>query len=161
MKSQNKILRKRRAVSPVIATVILVAVTITVAVAVSYWMGGIASQYTAFEKVEIQTAYSISITGGWRIDLTLKNSGSTTATITHVFLNEKPCDNYGASAVSPTAGETSTDLVLADGVVLAAGVTKTIKVWIASGGTLSAGTTINLKLHSAGGMDYIKLVSLV
>ncbi len=41
--------------SPVIATVILVAVAITVAVAVAYWMGGIASQYTKFEKVEIQT----------------------------------------------------------------------------------------------------------
>jgi hypothetical protein len=27
--------------------------------------------------------------------------------------------------------------------------------------TLSAGTTINIKVHSAGGMDYIKLVELV
>lgn len=35
-------LKKRRAVSPVIATVILVAVAITVAVGVSYWMSGIA-----------------------------------------------------------------------------------------------------------------------
>jgi flagellin-like protein len=33
--------QKRKAVSPVIATVILVAVAITVAVGVSYWMGGI------------------------------------------------------------------------------------------------------------------------
>ena len=49
-------LRKRKGVSPVIATVILVAVTITVAVAVAYWMSGIAGQYTSFEKVEIQSA---------------------------------------------------------------------------------------------------------
>jgi flagellin-like protein len=34
--------RRRRAVSPVIATVILVAIAITVSVAVAYWMGGIA-----------------------------------------------------------------------------------------------------------------------
>jgi hypothetical protein len=27
--------------------------------------------------------------------------------------------------------------------------------------TLSAGTTINIKVHSAGGMDYIKLIVLV
>jgi hypothetical protein len=33
---------------------------------------------------------------------------------------------------------------------------------IASGGTstLSSGTTVNIKLHSAGGMDYIKLIRL-
>lgn len=45
MTAINK-LRKRRAISPVIATVILVAVAITVAV--SYWMGSIAGQYTSF-----------------------------------------------------------------------------------------------------------------
>ncbi|RJS77410.1 hypothetical protein CW711_06650, partial [Candidatus Bathyarchaeota archaeon] len=40
--------RNKRALSPVIATVVLVAVTIVVAVAVSYWMGGIAGLYTRF-----------------------------------------------------------------------------------------------------------------
>ena len=56
--------------SPVIATVILVAVAITVAVAVAYWMGGIAGQYTKFEKVEIQTAYSVRNAGnGWNISM--------------------------------------------------------------------------------------------
>ena len=48
---------KRKAVSPVIATVVLVAVAITIAVAVSYWMSGISSQYTQFEKVEVTGAY--------------------------------------------------------------------------------------------------------
>lgn len=48
----------RRAVSPVIATVILVAVAITVSVAVAYWMGGIAGQYTSFEKIEVRAHYS-------------------------------------------------------------------------------------------------------
>jgi len=150
----------RKAVSPVIATVILVAVAITVSVGVSYWMGGISSQYTQFEKVEIQTGYATTISGGWQIELTLKNSGSATATVTHVFINEAPCDNYGAAGVSVTAGEASTDLVAATGKVLESGASGTITVWIASGGTLSAGTTINIKLHSAGGMDYIKLIRL-
>jgi len=51
-------LKNRKGLSPVIATVILVAVTITVAVAVSYWMSSIAGQYTTFEKVEIPAHYS-------------------------------------------------------------------------------------------------------
>ena len=45
--------RSRRAVSPVIATVILVAIAITVSVAVAYWMGGIAGTFTTFEQVEL------------------------------------------------------------------------------------------------------------
>ena len=93
-------LQKRKAVSPVIATVILVAVAITVAVGVSYWMGGISSQYTQFEKVEIQTGYATVISGGWNVTLQLKNSGSATATLTHAFVNEVPVDGYNATVLT-------------------------------------------------------------
>ena len=60
--------KDRRGLSPVIATVILVAVAITVAVSVAYWMSGIAGQYTSFEKIELPAHYSkfvdtISVTG--------------------------------------------------------------------------------------------------
>lgn len=51
-------LKNRKGLSPVIATVILVAVAITVAVSVAYWMSSIAGQYTTFEKVEIPAHYS-------------------------------------------------------------------------------------------------------
>jgi hypothetical protein len=49
--------------------VILVAVAITVSVAVAYWMGGIAGQYTKFEKVEIQSAICTvgAGSGNWTI----------------------------------------------------------------------------------------------
>jgi FlaG/FlaF family flagellin (archaellin) len=63
-------------VSPVIATVILVAVAITVAVAVAYWMGGIAGQYTKFEKVEIQSAVCTNNGTFWTIEMKLKNTGT-------------------------------------------------------------------------------------
>jgi flagellin-like protein len=153
-------LQKRKAVSPVIATVILVAVAITVSVGVSYWMGGISSQYTQFEKVEIQTGYGQAVTGGWNITMTIKNSGSADATLTHVFVNDVPVGAYASKAL-PAAGTTTTDLPVT-GLTLTAGESGIVYVVIASGGTssLSAGTTVNLKLHSAGGMDYIKLIRL-
>ena len=157
--------QNRKAVSPVIATVILVAVAITVSVGVSYWMGGISSQYTQFEKVEIKTGYGETDAGtattGWQITLTIKNSGSATATITNVFVNDVPVDTYDATAISETGGETTTDVEVA-GRTLTAGDETTVHVWIAAGGTstLSSGTTVNIKLHSAGGMDYIKLIRL-
>jgi len=153
-------MRERKAISPVIATVILVAVAITVAVGVSYWMGGISSQYTQFEKVEIATGYAQSITGGWNITISVKNSGSAAATITDVFVNDVPIDAYDSKAL-PAAGTSTTD-VPATGLPLTTGQEATIYVVIASGGTstLSSGTTVNIKLHSAGGMDYIKLIRL-
>ena len=169
MKSQNTILRRRRAVSPVIATVIIVAVTITVAVAVSYWMQGIASQYTAFEKVEIQTAIcTLDSSGNWQIEIKLKNSGSKSSTLTNVFVND--VEVSGGLAASPTGydesgpkpGFITTSLAIITPVPIGSGDVGTIFVWIGSGyETLSSGTTVNIKIHSAGGMDYIKLVQLI
>jgi flagellin-like protein len=161
---------KRKGVSPVIATVILVAVAITVAVGVSYWMGGISSQYTQFEKVEISTGWSEKSAEGWEIHITLKNSGSATATITHVFVNDLPItltDPAPANLAAVTDGQYGSSIV-DGGLTLEAGEENdTVKVYVASGGVagdptflLSSGTTLNIKLHSAGGMDYIKLVRL-
>jgi flagellin-like protein len=154
-------LQKRKAVSPVIATVILVAVAITVAVGVSYWMGGISAQYTQFEKVEISTGYSVVVAGppsGWTVLMSLKNSGSATATITHVFVNDVPVNGYAAGGI--TVGQIHTSIAV-DGLTLTAGDSADVVIYVSStAGTLSAGTTVNIKLHSAGGMDYIKLVRL-
>ena len=165
-------MRERKAISPVIATVILVAVAITVAVGVSYWMSGISSQYTSFEKVEIQTGYatynSIPAIPQWTITMAIKNSGSADATINMVFLNDVPCldVNYGKLATTITANQWGTDIPLT-GVTLKAGQSATVHIYIdnpCSGVPellfLSAGTTVNIKLHSAGAMDYIKLIRL-
>jgi len=161
MKSQGKIHRKSRAVSPVIATVILVAVAITVAVAVSYWMAGISGQYTKFEKIEIQTAIcTLDGSGNWIISIELKNSGSKTATLTNVFVNDVEVDTYGASA--PNASTIETSMTTATPFAIKSGEDKIVFVYVGSTyETLSSGTTVNVKIHSAGGMDYIKLVELV
>ena len=78
----------------------IVAVAITVSVAVAYWMGGISSQYTQFEKVEIQTAYAVKTSGiGWNITMEIKNTGSAASTLLRCFINEEPIPtgNYNAT----------------------------------------------------------------
>jgi flagellin-like protein len=154
-------IRSRRAISPVIATVILVAVAITVAVAVAYWMGGIAGQYTKFEKVEIQTGictYNITNTY-WKIELKLKNTGTATSTMVAAFINDVEVvtydnDDYTVNSTSTSLNPTAT--------TIESGESATINFYIGLGyKTLSAGTTVNIKIHSAGGMDYIKLVELI
>jgi flagellin-like protein len=172
--NMSKLLRDKKAISPVIATVILVAVAITVAVAVAYWMSGIAGQYTAFEKVEIQSGYTTIIptgepnAGSWIIHLELKNTGSATSTLIRVFVNEVPIDpaSYGFAIGTNTldTGEMATDMpkdATSTGgkLPLVSGQSDTVEVYIEKS-LFSSGTTLNIKLHSAGGMDYIKLMQL-
>jgi len=171
MESNNKILGKSRGVSPVIATVILVAVTITVAVAVSYWMSGISSQYTKFEKIEIQSGWSVKddTTSQWIITMELKNSGTTDATLTRCFINDIPLNSTGYQTELPlTFADASRVIIDFDydiGKTVNFGEATTVKIYVSFGtfkwASLSSGTTVNIKLHSAAGMDYIRLVPLV
>jgi flagellin-like protein len=155
--------RSRRAVSPVIATVILVAIAITIAIAVAYWMGGIAGQYTRFEQIEIQSAVVQSDGASppqWNATLTLKNTGTRDTTLISVFINEVEVDAYGASG--PAALQWTTNMSNTE--VITSGDSAAIVIWLANpktGSTVSSGTTINIKIHSAGGMDFPKLVELV
>ena len=146
--------------SPVIATVILVAVAITVSVAVAYWMGGIAGQYTKFEKVEIQSAVCTvgAGSGNWTIQLKVKNTGTATSTLISAFVNDIECSPYGVTVAG--AGECSTNMTTTTSI--ASGAASVVNVYIDDTyASLSSGTTVNIKIHSAGGMDYIKLVELV
>ena len=151
------ILKSKRAISPVIATVILVAVAISVAVAVAYWMGGIAGMYTKFEKVEIQSAYAPKNGSYWNVTMILKNTGSADATIISAYVNNVPLSSW-----LPVNGvkwnQTGTQFTILSGQT----VNLRIDIYdaLTSPTTLTSGTTVNIKLHSAGGMDYIKLVEL-
>jgi len=175
----KRLLRSRKALSPVIATVILVSVTIVVAVSVAYWMGSIAGTYTRFEKVEIPTAYAnkvddwtgdpncpwtaqISSCGGWNVTFVLKNSGSADATIDNVFVNGKPYAQFTNATVrwydstGPQLGQIS--------LTVNAGGTATIEILVRAGEdqdiTFSSGTALDIKLHTAAGKEYPKLLEL-
>jgi len=169
MKLKKHTRKSRRAVSPVIATVILVAVAITVAVAVAYWMSGIAGQYTSFEKVEIQSAICTFKTATatdaahWEIVINLKNTGTKAATLTMVFVNEVEANYTIAPPLTASMDSISAELdttTAGDPLQIESGASDIVTVWILSGKTLSSGTTLNVKIHSAGGMDYPKLVQL-
>jgi flagellin-like protein len=162
--------RSRRAVSPVIATVILVAIAITVAVAVAYWMGGIAGQYTRFEQIEIQSALCSAHgdpIAGWNITMTLKNTGTRDTTLISLFINEAEVDTYGVdTSVTPydftnPGSEWATNMTNTE--VIQSGAETVINVYLCTpkaGSALSSGTTVNIKIHSAGGMDFPKLIEL-
>ena len=154
----------RRAVSPVIASVLLVAVAVMIAVGVSFWMSGISSQYTLFETMEITTAYSMvetNVTNAqWKIVLGIKNSGSAGATLKEVFVNRVPVNDYGVSSGGSLTDASSTGTSIStNGATLKSGERKVFYVWIGSG-LMSSGTSCEIKIHSAAGMDYVILIKL-
>jgi flagellin-like protein len=148
----------KRGISPVVATVILVAVTIVVAVAVAYWMGGIAGLYTRYEKLEISSIYAEALTGGgWTITVHVKNTGSADATIDNVLINGKPYTSLSTEvAVDPDVATSGSELSLKVG----AEDDIVITITPGSDSTFKSGVSVEVRLHSAGGQEYPKTVTL-
>lgn len=89
-------IRDRRGVSPVIATIIIVAIAIVMALAVAYWMLGLGGAFTKFEKIEFTSAYAVydESEKNFTISVTLKNTGSADAVIDKVFVNGRPINDW-------------------------------------------------------------------
>ena len=86
--------RSRSGISPVVATVILVAIAIVIAIAVAFWATGLVGIFTRFEKVEIRTAYATVQGDQYQITLDIANTGSADVTIDDIYINGKPSSFY-------------------------------------------------------------------
>ena len=96
----------------------------------------------------------------------MARSGLEAATVDRFFLNDVPCKaaNYGVAS-APAGGwgvsfpSTGLSLSPGQGASIIVYIDDPLSAMPELGG-LSPGATINVRLHSAGGMDYIKLVRL-
>lgn len=151
--------RSIKAVSPVIATIIIVAIAITMSIAVAYWLLGLGSSFTKFEKVEFTTGYADTSVTGYTLTMNVKNTGSATATIdpTLILYNGKPSTATSGAIATCTAG---TGIVDANGnLVLDPGKDGSISVAL-SGGNWTSGMTVEVILHTTGGKDYPRAFNL-
>ena len=80
-----KILKNSKALSPVVASIILIAVTVAVSIAVAAWMGALTFSFTATEQVNI-TNMNFDVTNR-RIVVTANNTGTTSVTINEAWVN--------------------------------------------------------------------------
>jgi flagellin-like protein len=175
------IIHKRRAVSPVIATVILIAVAVALGIAVAFWASGLTSSFSKYEKLGVSTQYATANTGtagGWILNLGGQNTGSSDATITQIQINGVP---YPLSSVSSslTCPLTSISTVAASacgnsgtsGVTASKPLTSTLAVQsgqnfalqlyldsgsssIISGKSFASGQTIQVTIITAAGNNY-------
>lgn len=86
MKNLRTIKKNAKALSPVVASIILIAVTVAVSVVVAAWMGGMTTGLMgSAEQVQITNIGFISAND--TIVVTVQNTGDNAATIKNAFVN--------------------------------------------------------------------------
>ncbi|MDH5734386.1 MAG: hypothetical protein OEY88_11500 [Candidatus Bathyarchaeota archaeon] len=86
----RKLWRSRKALSPVIAAIILIAVTVAVSIAVAAWMGALSFTFMATEQISFTGIdwYEDGVSGNITLcNLKVKNSGTSILTIETVKVN--------------------------------------------------------------------------
>jgi archaeal flagellin N-terminal-like domain len=122
--------RKSSGISPVVATVILVAVAIVIAIAVAFWASGLVGVFTRFEKIEIVSAYW----DGTQVVVIAKNSGSSPAVVDMILVNGLPCST--GISIPLTIGATAQFTVApGDNCIQTGGITNEVALHTTSGKT--------------------------
>lgn len=159
-----KVLKDRRGISPVITTVIIVAVGITIAIAVALWMSGLIGRFTTYEEIKISTPYAEYDTGSdsFIIYISFKNTGSVATSIDDIRINGL---STSSSSWSSSSGGgftyTWTDGSQGDKLPIDAKVGDTVDLTISfpngityPGGQLTHSISLDIKLISSGGKEY-------
>jgi flagellin-like protein len=91
-----KMRKSRRALSPVIATIILIAVTVAVSIAVAAWMGALTFSFMGSSSLTVTNVYFSDVNGvvnhgngqaNNTVILSVKNTGTKTVTVGSVKIN--------------------------------------------------------------------------
>ena len=109
----KKLWKGKKALSPVVAAIILIAVTVAVSIAVAAWMGALTIGFMATEEASItqMTFGGTSGTANNTIAVVLKNTGTGAFTISTVKVNnvEKSVVSWsGDGTLNPADEETAT-----------------------------------------------------
>ena len=159
----------RKGISPVIATVIIVAVAIAIAIAVAFWMTGIVGIFTGqVEQLQIVAATPSGSAGDYTIKVIVKNAGTTPVTVDGVFITPinlviTTGDTTTTASCSGAAGGFSDDAAALNDIdtdskcTINPGESATITIEHLYG---SPGQSVEVKLHTAAGKEYPKLLVL-
>jgi flagellin-like protein len=146
------IIQKRRAVSPVIATVILIAVAVALGIAVAFWASGLTSSFSKYEKLGVSTQYATGSKPTWNVYLGGQNTGSSDASITQIQVNGVPVTASNITkACNVTANSCNPAPYLPLSVPSGAAFNVTLQV---SGSKFADGQTIQVTIITAAGNNY-------
>ncbi len=142
----RKFRKNAKALSPVVASIILIAVTVAVSVVVAAWMGGMTiGLMGSAEQVSVTNVAFVSGTTDDQLVVTVTNSGSTLITISQAYIN-------GAAIDQTTTWPTSTSPTPAANTIPKA---SSAFVTITLTGHLSPGSAYTVKLITAKGTSVV------
>jgi len=125
----------RRGISPVIATVILIAVTLAIGIAVAAWLMGVWGGLGGGEQLRIYPESTLKVGNNTAtLELVVKNEGSRDVIIRSVTVAGYPC-NITKTTVGVGGEKTLTCTI--DNVELAAGASYEVKVYTEGGSVFS------------------------
>jgi flagellin-like protein len=104
----RKLLKSKKALSPVIAAIILIAVTVAVSIAVAVWMGSLTFNFMETRELQVtsMTFGGISEADTNYISLQVTNPGTGKITLQSVKLNDQVANMTGTTEYN--AGDTGT-----------------------------------------------------
>jgi flagellin-like protein len=105
----RKLLKSRKALSPVVAAIILIAVTVAVSIAVAAWMGSLTIGF--METSELTITELTFDDSAETIVCSITNSGTSSVTIDYVKVNGATESSVGGTTTYG-AGDTATDLTI-------------------------------------------------
>lgn len=153
--------RGKCGISPIISTVVIVAVALTVAVASTFWVGGLATYFTRFDRFEVINSYATrdEQRRSYEITLKFKNTGSADTTVIAIFLNGKPLNDFWSTALV-----NGTDF---NNIPVRAGETKLIVISLIDehingvhSAALSSGQLLEVDLQTSNGKVYLCAVTV-
>jgi flagellin-like protein len=106
----RKLLKSKKALSPVIAAIILIAVTVAVSIAVAVWMGSLTFNFMETRELQV-TSMTFSGTSGDTantISLQVTNPGTGKITLQGVKLNDQDASVATSSVTEYNAGDNGT-----------------------------------------------------
>jgi flagellin-like protein len=140
----RKFRKNVKALSPVVASIILIAVTVAVSVVVAAWMGGMTIGLMG--NAEQSSIANIAFVTGSPdvINVLVQNSGSTTVNITQAFVNGVAVDMSPLSpSIAKSASGTITLSLPTNAPSLSAGTSYQVKLITAKGTQVQNSATYN------------------
>jgi flagellin-like protein len=119
MKTLRKIRKNAKALSPVVASIILIAVTVAVSIAVAAWMGALTVGFMGSSSLTItDVAFTEGNPGSIVVDV--KNSGTNDVTIAAIRVNNENPTSFSATSGTSltTASGATAEITIVQTVVL-------------------------------------------
>jgi len=123
-----------KGLEPLIAAIILIAITLVIAIAVVAWMTGLFGTTVggAESLVILPNATLTNSSSGWNLNISIRNTGSSPSTVIAIYVANYTCFS-GSQTINP--GTINTISSTCSGANFISGVRYTIKVVTAAGNT--------------------------